>query len=161
MGEVRSQGACDKSKQSAALRRDVAGPCEFHCFPHGAGNTQRAYIMLMSAIDSAGQGRTTEDIFSPRSPPPPSSSHQYAPRSRGSHHAIFAPCLWPVLWSANTSRPILCHILLELAQRSSLKLLFEGVRIFPLDCHRIFSMWILRTSSSLSAWLICLSDCIK
>lgn len=42
----------------------MAGPCEFHCFPHGAGNHRRAYIMLMSAIDSAGLVGTTEDIFS-------------------------------------------------------------------------------------------------
>jgi len=54
--------------------------------------------MLMSAIDSAGWG-TTEDVFSPRCPPPPSSSHQFAPRSRGSHHALFAHCVWPVLQS--------------------------------------------------------------
>lgn len=56
--------------------------------------------MLMSAIDSAGW-RTEEEeqktysllaVF-----PLPSPSHQYAPRSRGSHHAIFAPCLWPRL----------------------------------------------------------------
>lgn len=65
MGEVRSQGVCDKSEQRAVLRKDVAGSREF-LWSH---EPKRAYIMLMSAIDSAGWG-TTEDIFSPRCPPP-------------------------------------------------------------------------------------------
>lgn len=62
------------------------------------GTTEGLYIMPASAIDSAGRG-TTEDIFSARRPP----SHQYAPRSRGLHRAMFAPRPCPVLWSAKAS----------------------------------------------------------
>lgn len=68
MGEVGSHGVCDKSEQSAALRRDVAGPCEFHCFPHRANN-HRGLTLCSCQLLILQAGGTTEDIFSPRCPP--------------------------------------------------------------------------------------------
>lgn len=95
MGEVRSQGVCDKSEQRAVLRKDVAGSREFLCFSFGAMN-QRGLTLCSCQllIQQAGEQQKTYSLLAVL--PPPSSPHQYAPRSRSSHRTIFAPRLWAI-----------------------------------------------------------------
>lgn len=70
-------------------------PVNSFVFPHGAMN-QRGLTLCSCQllIQQAGEQQKTYSLLAVL--PPPSSPHQYAPRSRSSHRTIFAPRLWAV-----------------------------------------------------------------
>lgn len=86
MGEVRSLAVCDKSEQSAALRGDVAGPCESHCFPHGAGNHRGLTLCSCQLlIVQAGEQQKTYSLLAVLPSLPVSSVCSKEPRLPSRH----------------------------------------------------------------------------
>lgn len=168
MGEVRSQGVCDKSEPSAALRRDVAGPCEFHCFPHGAGNHRGPALCScqLLILQAGGQQKTYSLLLSP----PPSSllgssvcskepwlppRHLLLPVSgpcRGQQTHPMESCLV----NFYTRLKLVCWCPRDIQR-------LQNIRLFlPLDPHKIFCCVAESPyNSSASSRLICLSDCAK